>query len=116
LTSTVLTCISAAERTRLRNVDSRGIGSSSLGSERLEEVLHGGGGEILIVVVVDLDHGGVDAGTEALDLENGEETVGSGLALLNSELLLNGLDDNIRSAASKLARCLLGPMLVGYVS
>lgn len=113
LTSTVLTCVSAAQRTRLGDADSRGVGSSGPGPKRLEEVLHGGGGEILVVVVVDLNHGGVHAGTEALDLENGEETVGSGLALLNSELLLNSLDDNIRSTASKLARCLLVPLLVG---
>jgi hypothetical protein len=102
--STVLAVSSAAKRAGLRNIDGGRIGSSSLGSEGLEEVLDGGGGKVLVVVVVNLNHGGVDAGTEAFDLENGEETVGGGLALLNAELLLDGLDDNIRAATSKLAR------------
>jgi hypothetical protein len=101
--STVLAVFSTAEGTGLGNIDSGRIRSSGLGSEGLEKILDGGGGKVLVVVVVNLDHGGVDAGTEAFDLEDGEETVGGGLALLNAELLLNGLDDNIRATASKLA-------------
>lgn len=74
--------------------------------EGLEEVDHGLGGEILVVVVVDLDHGGVDASPQALDLDEGEEAVGGGLALLNTEVVADSLDDGVGAAASELAGCL----------
>lgn len=113
--STVLAVFSAAKGTRLGNIDGGRISSSGLGSEGLEKVLDGSRGKVLVVVVVNLDHRGVDTGTEAFDLEDGEETVGGGLTLLNAELLLDGLDDNIGAAASKLARGLFMPLLVQIV-
>lgn len=68
--------------------------------EALEELADGVGGQILVVFVVDLDHGGVDAGAEAFDLDEGEETVGGGLALLDAEFLLDGLDDDVGTAST----------------
>ena len=71
-----------------------------------QQRLHGLGGQVLVVVVVDLHHGGVDAGAQALDLEEGEEAVGRGLALLDAQVLLDGLDDDVAAAAAELAGCL----------
>lgn len=50
-----------------------------------------------------MDHGGVDAGAEALDLDEGEEAVGRRLALLDAEVLLDGFDNDVGSAAAQLA-------------
>ena len=44
--------------------------------------------EIFVVVIVDLDHGRVNAGSEALDLADGEELVVGHLAGSNSKVLL----------------------------
>lgn len=65
------------------------------------------GGEILVVVVIDLDHGGVDAGAEALDLEEGEEAVLGGLATLDAQVASDGLDDGVGAAAAELAGSLV---------
>lgn len=73
------------------------------GPEGVEELLGGLGREVLVVIVVDLDHGGVDAGAETLDLEEGEEAVGRGLALLDAEVLRDGLDDGVGATTAKLA-------------
>ena len=66
--------------------------------------LGGLGCEVLEEVVVDLNHGSVDASAEALDLGESEHVVGCGLAGVDANLLLNGLHDAV--AASELARCL----------
>lgn len=71
----------------------RGVLSVSL--ETLEKVDDGLGCEVLVVVVVDLNHGGVDAGTQALDLDEGEESVLGGLALLDAEVLLDSFYDDV---------------------
>lgn len=74
------------------------------GLERLEQLHRGLGGQVLVVLVVDLDHGRVDAGAQALDFDEGEKAVGGGLALLNAEVGLDGLDDGVGAAAAELAR------------
>jgi hypothetical protein len=51
-----------------------------------------------IVVVVDLHHGSVDAGTQALDLAESKQLVLRRLAKLDAQLLLNGVDDRVRVA------------------
>lgn len=50
-----------------------------------------------------LDHGGVGARAEAFDLSQREQTIRSGLALLNVQVLLDGLLDLLR--ATHHARC-----------
>ena len=97
LSLTILAGLSAALGTR---------GGHLVGGvfQRFEQ-LHGGlGGKVLVVLVVDLDHRRVDAGAEAFDLEEGEEAVGRGLALLDVEVLLDGLDDGVGAASAELAR------------
>lgn len=88
----VLARLPAAEGSRGGDL---GIGVGGGLLESREELLDGLGGEVLVVVVVDLDHGGVDAGAEALDLDEGEEAVLGGLALLDAEVLTDGLDNGV---------------------
>lgn len=71
--------------------------------KRGEQGLDGLGGQVLVVVVVDLDHGGVDTGTQALDLDVGEETVLGGVAGGDAEVLVDGLDDSVGAATAELA-------------
>jgi hypothetical protein len=101
LASAVLARIAAAQRAGARDLLGGGAacGRSTL-LEGREELDGGLGGEVLVVVVVDLDHGGVDAGAEALDLDEGEEAIGGGLALLDAEVGLDGLDNGVRAAAA----------------
>lgn len=94
----VLAGVAAGERASLGDLAGGGAGLEVL--EQLDDRL---GGQVLVVVVVDLDHGGVDAGTETLDLDEGEETVSGGLALLDAEVLLDGLDNDVGAAATELA-------------
>lgn len=83
------------------------VDDGDAGAEGIDELPGRLGGQVLVVVVVDLDHGRVDAGAEALDLEVGEEAVGRRLALLDAEVLLDRLDDGVGAAAAELAggRC-----------
>lgn len=74
----------------------------SVGLERLEKSNHGLRGQVLVEIVVDLDHGGVDAGSEALDFNHSEESVFGGLARVDTEVVLDGLDDLVTSATSQL--------------
>lgn len=76
------------------------------GPQRIEKRLGRLGSQVFVVVVVDLDHGGVDAGTQALDLDECEEAVGGGLSLLDPQVFFNGLDDGVAAAAAELAWCL----------
>lgn len=71
--------------------------------ERLEQLDRGLGREVLVVLVVDLDHGRVDAGAQAFDFDEGEEAVGGGLALLDAEVGFDGVDDGVGAAAAELA-------------
>lgn len=84
-----------------------GFGSLGTGSGGLlecgEEGLDGLWGQILVIVVVDLDHGGVDAGSQAFDLDVGEEAVLGGVAGGNAEVLVDSLDDGVGAAAAELA-------------
>jgi len=45
-------------------------------------------------VVVDLNHGGVHASSQALNLRNREQAILSGLPNINLELVLNGVHDS----------------------
>lgn len=94
--------MTAREGTGGRNLAVTTGGSG--GAQGADKLDGGLGGKVLVVVVVDLNHGGVDAGAEALDLNKCEKAVGSGLALLNTKLLLEGLDNNVGAAAAELAR------------
>jgi len=73
------------------------------GLQRFEELDGGFRGQVFVVVVVDLDHGGVDAGAEAFDFGEGEETVGGGVAGANAEVLLDGFHDYVGAGAAELA-------------
>lgn len=53
---------------------------------------------VYVVVVVDLDHGGVCAGAEAFHAQQREHAVGGGLAVLDAELLHHGLPDLLSTA------------------
>lgn len=85
-------------------------------------MLCGLGGKILVVIVVDLYHGRVDTRTEALDLDEGEETVRGCFALLDAKFLFYRLDDSVTAAATELAGCLsdvvsisaLNPQGIGF--
>lgn len=74
--------------------------------QRGQQALGGLGRQVLVVVVVDLHHGRVDAGAEALDLDEGEEPVRGRVARLDAQALLDRLDDGVGAAAAELAGCL----------
>ena len=103
-TGTVFTGIASAQRAGSRDLGG-GAGASSSGTvlEGSEEGLDGLGGQVLVVVVVDLDHGGVNAGTQALDLDIGEEAVLGGVAGGDAEVLVDSLDNSVGTATTKLA-------------
>ena len=106
LTGTILAGLAAAERAGAGNLDGLGVGAGGGLLEGGEQLLGGLGGQVLVVVVVDLDHGGVDAGAQALHLDEGEEPVRRRLPLLDPQLLLHRAYDLVAAAASELARCL----------
>lgn len=98
----VLARLAAAQRPRLGDF----CGLANVGGALLQgrqQRLDRLGRQVLVVVVVDLDHGRVGAGAEALDLDEGEEAVGGGLALLDAQVLRDGLDDGVAAAAAELA-------------
>ena len=64
----------------------------------VEDLMSVGDGEVLVVVVVDLDHGRVDAGAEALDLADGEELVVSHAADADAKVLLAGRHDLVATS------------------
>lgn len=104
---TVLAALSLCQRARRGHLDGLAAGAGrggffQGGQKRLGRL----GGEVLEVVVVDLEHGGVDAGAEALDLDEGEEAVLGGVAGGDAEVLGDGVDDLGAAAAAELARCL----------
>ena len=55
-------------------------------------------GKVLVVVVVDLDHGRVDTGAEALDLADGEELVVGHAADADTKVLLAGRHDLVATS------------------
>lgn len=54
--------------------------------------------QILIVVVIDSDHRGINTGTQALDLAESEKLVWSSLARMDTKMGLDGLHDAVRAA------------------
>lgn len=66
--------------------------------ESIEQRLSGLVGQILVEVVVDLDHGGVCASTQALDFGHGEKAVLGGLAMVDAEGVLARLHDGVAVA------------------
>jgi hypothetical protein len=62
-------------------------------SESVENGDGGLGSEIFVEVVIDLHHRSIDAGAETLDLGESEELVGRGLADLDAEALLDGVEN-----------------------
>jgi len=96
----VLAGVAPAQRARggdLRDSSGGGVLKSC------QEGLDGLGSQVFVVVIVDLDHGGVDASAQALDFDVCEEAVFSGVAGGNSEVLGDGLDDRGTTAATELA-------------
>ena len=64
----------------------------------VEDLMSVSDGEVLVVVVVDLDHGRVDAGAEALNLADGEELVVSHAADADAKVLLAGRHDLVTAS------------------
>src|SRR6478672_12333397 len=62
------------------------------GCERVEDRAHALLGQILVIVVVDLDHRRVGAGAEALDLGQCEQAILGRVALPETALLAGGKD------------------------
>lgn len=89
-----------AGRGHLDDLAALGRGGGLL--EGLEEVDDRLGRQVLVVVVVDLDHGGVDAGAQALDLDEGEEVVLGRVAGGDAQVVGDGLDDLVAAAAAEL--------------
>lgn len=72
------------------------------------EQLDGGfGGEVFVVVIVNLHHGRVDACAKAFHFREGEEFVGRGLPGVDAKVVGDGLHDGIGTAATELARSLM---------
>lgn len=98
-TGAVLAGVAAGHWARLGELGAGGGGFLERGEEGLDRLR----GQVLVVVVVDLDHGGVDASTQALDLDVGEEAILGGVARGDAEVLVDGLDDRVGAAAAELA-------------
>ena len=64
----------------------------------VKDLMSVGDSEVLVVVVVDLDHGRVNAGAEALDLADGEELVVSHAADADAKVLLAGRHDLVAAS------------------
>ena len=64
----------------------------------IQDLMSVGDGEVLVVVVVDLDHGRVDAGAEALDLADGEKLVVGHAADADAKVLLAGRHDLVTAS------------------
>merc|ERR1719220_2717800 len=64
----------------------------------VKDLMSVGDGEVLVVIVVDLDHGRVDAGAEALDLADGEELVVGHAADADAKVFLAGRHDLVAAS------------------
>lgn len=104
-TTTVFAALSLAQRAGSRDLD-RLVRRDSRVLKRGEEGLGGFGGEVLVVVVVDLDHGGVDTGTKTFDFDEGKQAVFGGVAGGDTQVFRNGFEDLGATAATELAWCL----------
>lgn len=103
-TGAVLAGIAPAQRARGGDLGA-GAGTGSGGGvlEGCQDGLDGLRGQILVVVIVNLDHGGVDASAQAFDLNVCEEAILGGVAGGDSEVFGNGLDNSGTTAAAELA-------------
>lgn len=108
-TSTVFAALSLAHRTGGGDLHRLARGRGRF-LECCEEGLHRLGGEVLVVVVVDLDHGGIDTGTQTLNFDKGEEAVFRRVAGGDTQVLRDGVDDLGATAATELAWCLPVPL------
>ena len=104
-TGTVLARIPSAQRAWLRHLVRLTHVRDAL-LERRQQRFCGLGRQVLVVVVVDLHHGSIDACAKAFHFDEGKEAIGGSLALLDAELLLDRLDDDVAAAAAELAGCL----------
>lgn len=96
--------MSSAQWSRSRNRDGlTGIGGSGSFLEGGEEGFDGLGGQVFVVVIIDLDHGGIDAGTQTFDFDEGEEVVLGRVAGGDTQVFCDGLDDLVATAATELA-------------
>ena len=100
LAGAVLAGLAAAEGAGAGDADGLGVGGGAGLAEGGEQLLGGLGGQVLVVVVVDLDHGRVDARAQALDLDEGEQAVLRCLPLLDPQLLLHRAHDLVAAAAA----------------
>lgn len=92
----------AAQRTRLRH-----LGDVALRlPQRVQKCSGRLGRQVLVVVIVDLDHGRVHACAQAFDLNECEQAVGGRLAGVDAEVVFDGFDNGVGAAAAKLAGCL----------
>jgi len=86
----------------------------------LQELNSGLRGEHFIKVIVDLNHGGVDAGTEALHLKEGKLAVLGGLTVLDTKVIRDGLLDltstagHARGGTAKLNEVLANGLTVEH--
>ena len=79
----------------------RRLGGRLQGFEQRDD---GIGRQVLVVVVIDLDHRRVDARAQALDLREGEEPVRRRFPVRDAEVGFHGLFDGVGAAAAELAR------------
>jgi hypothetical protein len=98
----VLAGIAPAQRAGGGNLGA-GTGSGGGVLKGCQDGLDGLRGQILVVVIVNLDHGGVNTSTQAFDLGECEEAIFGGVAGGDSEVFGNGLDNGGTTAAAELA-------------
>jgi hypothetical protein len=65
---------------------------------RFHQFDHGFLAQTLVIIVVDLHHGGIGARPQTLDLQEGEVPVIRGLSVFDSQMVLDGLHDFLTAA------------------
>lgn len=98
--------MSSAQRSRSGHLDVLASGCGGLLQGR-EKGLDRLGCEIFVVVVVDLNHGGIDTGTQALDLNESEKAIFCCVSGLDAQVLFDSFEDLGATAATELAGCLI---------
>ena len=76
-------------------------GGGAAGFEIVQDLDHGLGSQVFVVMISDLDHGRVDAGAKALYFGEGEEAIGGGFSGVDAKMALDGAED--RRAVSEHA-------------
>lgn len=105
---TILTALAARQRSGGGDLHRLAGGRGGRLFQRGQESLDRLRGEILIVVIVDLDHGRIDTGAQAFDFKEAEQPVVRGVAGGDAQMLGDGLDNLRAAAAAELARGLDG--------